>query len=151
MVMSKKRKDKSVSRGCGPSISADFAKFLAQADGSGVSRSRATSVGVSTTKFTGLRNSHCSDDRKHEMPSGSVDLGYAYYLRINAMAAALLDLDAFAQSIGLTRHDGEDSDDLASRCHYRIDDLMREHAKRARDHRLIELMDMHDTIERLVP
>ena len=62
--------------------------------------------------------------------------GNAYYLRINVMAATLLDLDALAQSIGLSRDLGEDSDDLASRCHYRIDDLMRERAYRARDHRL---------------
>ena len=62
-----------------------------------------------------------------------------------------MDIDAFAQSIGLTRHDGEDSDGLASRCHYRIDDLMRDRAKRTGDHRLIELMDLHDAIERLVP
>lgn len=111
--------------------------------------SHGRSIGIS--RSIGVSNTSRSEDAKSEMPAGSSDAGYAYYLRINAMAETLLNIDAFARSIGLTRHDGEDGDGLASRCHYRIDDLMRQHAKQAGDHRLIELMDMHDTIERFAP
>jgi hypothetical protein len=97
--------------------------------------------------------SHCemSDAPPSESYSVPHDPVHDYYLLINTMAAQLLDLDALAETIGLSRHDGEDNHDLASRCHYRIDDLMRQHALQVRALRIVELMDLHDAIERLVP
>ena len=62
-----------------------------------------------------------------------------------------VQFDATARKLGLIRHAGEDSDGLASRCHYRIDHLMREHALQVGARRIIELMDLHDAIERLIP
>jgi hypothetical protein len=53
--------------------------------------------------------------------------------------------------IGLTREDGEDDESLSSRCHYRIDVLIRQHATQVGAHRIIELMHLHDTVERLAP
>jgi len=61
------------------------------------------------------------------------------------------ELDAIASRLGLVRGDHEDADGFASRLHYRIDDLMREHARDIGVRKITYLMDLHHTIEQLVP
>lgn len=60
-------------------------------------------------------------------------------------------LEAIGKALGLTRDPDESSHDFASRCHYHIDALMRDHANLSGDDKVIELMDLHDAIEDCFP
>lgn len=119
-----------------------------RAIGRGISRTVANSTsGISV----GISKCQMFDDRKSESYGGSPDAALSYYLRINAMAAELLDLDALAKSLRLTRYEGEDNDGLASRCHYQIHHLIREHALQVGAERILDLIALHDFVHRLAP
>ncbi|HEX2841389.1 hypothetical protein [Hyphomicrobium sp.] len=62
-----------------------------------------------------------------------------------------VNLDAIGHLIGLTRRPGECANDFASRCHYRVDAMMREHAHLVGETKFVELMDLHDAIEDCFP
>ena len=83
--------------------------------------------------------------------SESVDPAHAFYLRINQMAPLCTSLDALGNKLGLDRRNGEDDEALASRCHYRIDDLIRNRAVQVGAHEILQLMDLHEELARLVP
>jgi len=61
------------------------------------------------------------------------------------------ELDDIASRLGLVRGNHQDADGFASCLHYRIDDLVREHARDIGAQKITDLLDLHDTIERLVP
>lgn len=60
-------------------------------------------------------------------------------------------LQGIGKSLGMTRRANENWDDFASRCHYRVDALLREHAHRKGDAKIITFMDVHDAIEACFP
>lgn len=57
------------------------------------------------------------------------------------------NLEAIGQAVGLTRLSTEAPDDFASRCHHHIDALIRDHALRNGDMKIIAYMELHDEIE----
>lgn len=69
----------------------------------------------------------------------------------SAEAVHWQSLVAIGKALGLARAADETTHDFASRCHYHLDALMREHAHLCGDDKVIELMDLHDAIEDCFP
>ena len=60
-------------------------------------------------------------------------------------------LQRLARALGITPGADGDGDALASDCHYRVDELIREHAREIGARKIIDLLEIHTTIERLTP
>lgn len=58
------------------------------------------------------------------------------------------NLESIGLIIGLKRSPSENADQFATRCHYRIDELMRTHAHGTRDKKTLTFLELHDEIEK---
>jgi len=56
------------------------------------------------------------------------------------------DVDFIAYELGLVRERQESDDELAERCHFKIDELMRDHAEHIEDETTLAFLDLHDIV-----